>query len=116
MVKRHLKRAAAIFGAVLFGGSILAGCTGQQDPPEQSETQHTHTYSSDWSQDAYYHWRASTCGHADEVGDMGVKLLNVWHMELLFHQSGTPRTMAMSWTALRTMCSPTALQMEPPLS
>ena len=72
MVKQHLKRAAAIFGAVLFGGSLLAGCTGQQDPPEQSETQHTHTYSSDWSQDAYYHWRASTCGHADEVGDMGL--------------------------------------------
>ena len=32
----------------------------------------------------------------DEVGDMGVKLLNVWHMELLFHQSDTPRTMVMS--------------------
>ena len=72
MAKQHLKRLFAIFGAVLFGGSLLAGCAGQQDPPEQSEPQHTHTYSYVWSQDAYYHWRASTCGHADEVGDMGL--------------------------------------------
>ena len=52
----------------------------------------------------------------NEVGDVGGKLLNMRHSELLFHQDDTPRTMVMSWTALRTMCSPTALQMEPPLS
>lgn len=27
------------------------------------ETEHTHTFSSNWSSDSTYHWHASTCGH-----------------------------------------------------
>ena len=66
-MKRLMRSAAAIICAALFFWG--AGCTAQ---PVNPKPQHTHTYSSDWSRDAYYHWHASTCGHAEEVGEMGL--------------------------------------------
>ena len=33
------------------------------------EPMHEHTFSSDWSSDANYHWHAATCEHTDEVKD-----------------------------------------------
>ena len=65
-----MRSAAAIICAALFFWG--AGCTAQSVNPEP---QHTHTYSSDWSRDAYYHWHASTCGHAEEVGEMGLHII-----------------------------------------
>ena len=70
MMKRLMRSAAAIICAALFFWG--AGCTAQSVNPEP---QHTHTYSSDWSRDAYYHWHASTCGHAEEVGEMGLHII-----------------------------------------
>lgn len=32
-------------------------------------TEHTHTYSSDWTYDETYHWRKATCEHSDQVSD-----------------------------------------------
>ncbi len=31
------------------------------------ENTHEHTYASEWSSDATYHWHAATCGHTDEA-------------------------------------------------
>ena len=34
--------------------------------------EHEHTYSTEWSKDATYHWHAATCGHTNEVKDKDV--------------------------------------------
>ena len=37
---------------------------------------HTHTFSSDWSKDAEYHWHAATCEHTEEVSE---KAKHTWN-------------------------------------
>ena len=53
-------------------------CTvcGATKTEELSVLEHTHTYSTDWSSDATYHWHTATCGHENEVSS---RAEHVWN-------------------------------------
>ena len=59
-----MKRITRAVLTALTGAAFLlaaAGC--------DFETDHTHSYSSDWTSDGTYHWHAATCEHTDETSD-----------------------------------------------
>lgn len=52
----------AVFSALLILG--ISGCN------HDSENNHEHTFSEEWTSDATYHWHEATCGHTDETDGM----------------------------------------------
>ena len=50
--------------ALVFG---LCACT--EEPAQQQPQEHVHTFSSEWSTDANYHWHAATCEHTEQKAD-----------------------------------------------
>ena len=67
-----MKRAMKKFSFVLFA-LALAFCLGCSIEP----TQHTHTFSTEWSYDDSFHWHSSTCGH-DVVSDKKTHDYSTW--------------------------------------
>ena len=52
----------------------LAACGGGNqgggdNEPDTPQTEHTHTYSSEWSSNETHHWHAATCEHTEEKSD-----------------------------------------------
>lgn len=57
MKRRTLVSIVCVIAALCFG-TFFVGCN-----------KHTHTFSSEWSSNAEYHWHAATCEHTEEKSD-----------------------------------------------
>ncbi len=58
-MRKSLKIGLAILPAVVGTVACLAACRGE----------HTHTFATDWSSDADFHWHTATCKHTEEIKD-----------------------------------------------
>lgn len=63
-----MKKWKIILSAVLVGIAAVA-CGTAVGCKKDGDSDHTHTFSSEWSKDRYTHWHAATCGHNDLRGD-----------------------------------------------
>lgn len=55
---------------------IMMTACGNED--KGGETEHTHSYSTEWTTDATHHWHAATCEHTDEKDSYGEHTVAVW--------------------------------------
>ena len=61
-----MKKTSLLFVAFSLLGLLLSGCSIEKNPSNGTDSNHVHTYSSDWSYDGDYHWHAATCEHTYE--------------------------------------------------
>ena len=81
-MNRLLKSLVLVFLtlALVFG---LCACKEEPQQPQE----HVHTFSSEWTTDATYHWHAATCEHTDQKAD---RAKHTWTSKVL-----TPATHTM---------------------
>lgn len=58
----------------------LSGCGASNPFNVNDDLNHEHTFSTEWTSNASFHWHAATCGH-DEIRDYAQHVFGDWHVE-----------------------------------
>lgn len=75
MKRKSLITILATFMLLVLAASAFTAC-GKKPPDNESE--HSHTYATEWSKNETEHWHAATCEHTSEKKDVAAHTFGEW--------------------------------------